>query len=87
MRRPHGVSWKQRRCEAGALMPMQDSDVAQDLDDVEHSLESLLMDIQDVDIDELPRPLQHHVFGVPARLCQLLRKLAREVVAYHEHRP
>ena len=87
MRRPHGISRKKRRGKTGALVPVQNADATQDLVDVEESLERLLGDIHDVDIDDLPRGLQRYVFGVPARFRQFLRKLASLVAIYHEHRP
>jgi len=73
--------------EPGALVLVQNLDAAQDLADVEESLDRLLRDIRDVDIDDLPRDLQSYVFGVPARFRQFLRKLASLVAIYREHRP
>ena len=86
-RRPHGVPKKQRRGEPGALVLAENVDAAQDLADVEESLDRLLVDIRDVGIDDLPRGLQRHVVGVPARFRQFLRKLASLVAIYREHRP
>ena len=81
-RRPPGVPKKQRRGEPGALVLAGNVDVVQDLADVEESLDRLLVDIQDVGLDDLPRGLQRHVVGVPAWFCQFL-----QVAMYREHRP
>ena len=86
-RRPHGVLKKQRQREPGAPVLAENVDVAQDLADVEESLDRLLVDIHDVGIDDLPRGLQRHVVGVPAQFHQFLQKLASLVAIYCEHRP
>jgi len=86
-RRPHDTSPLLRRGEVGAIIPARALDVAQDLEDVEHSLEGLTVGIQDVVLEDLLRPLQHQVVGVPARFRHLLRKVARAVACYREHRP
>lgn len=86
-RRPHGVPKKQRQGEPRALVLAENVDTAKDLVDVEESLDRLLVDIHDVGIDDLPRGLECHVVGVPARFHKFLRKLASLVAIYHEHRP
>ena len=78
---------RQRRGELGALVVAGGVDSAQDLADVEESLDRLLADVQDVYLDDLPRGLQRHVVGVPARFRQFLRKLASLVAMYRAHRP
>lgn len=86
-RRPPNVPKKHQRGEPRALVLAENVDAGRDLADVEESLDRLLIDIQDVDLDDLPRGLQHHVVGVPARFLQFLRKLASLVAMYREHRP
>ena len=86
-RRPHGSSPLLLRGEVGAIIPAQDLDASQDLEDIEHSLEGLTVGIPDVELEALPRPLQRQVVGVPARFHNLLRKVARAVACYREHRP
>ena len=81
------MSKKHRWGEPGALVLAENVDAAQDLADVEESLDRLLIDIRDVDLDDLPRGLQRHVVGVPSRFRQFLRKLASLVAMYREHRP
>jgi len=61
------MSRRQRRGEPGALIVAGGADSAQDLADIEESMDRLLADIQDVALDDLPRGLQRHVVGVPAR--------------------
>jgi len=87
MKRPHGIPKKQRQGETRALVPVPNVDATQDLDGVEESLERPFRDICDVDMDDLPRPLQRYVFGVPAQFRQFLRKLDSLVAAPREHQP
>jgi len=86
-RRPADMSRRQRRGEPGALVAAGGADAVQDLADIEESLDRLLGDIQDVPLEDLPRGLQRHVVGVPARFSQFLRKLGSLVAMYRAHRP
>jgi hypothetical protein len=54
---------------------------------VEQNLEGLTTDIPDMTLEEVPRCDQHHTVGVSASMSRLLRRVAREVVCYHERHP
>ena len=86
-RRPADLPRRQRRGEPGALIAAGGADSAQDLADIEESLDRLLADVQDVALEDLPRGLQRHMVGVPARFSQFLRKLGSLVAMYRAHRP
>ena len=60
---------------------------AEDYEVVEQNLEGLTMDVLDIAIGEIPRRYQNHTVGMYESLSQLLRRVAREVVCYHEHHP
>jgi hypothetical protein len=52
---------------------------------VEHNLEGLTVDIPDTTLEEVPRQDQCHTVGVSASMSRMLRRVAREVMCYHEH--
>lgn len=59
----------------------------EDIETIEHNHEELTMDIPDFTVYELPRRYQCHIVGVLASIGQLLRRVAWEVVCYHERHP
>lgn len=48
-------------------------------------VENLTRGLPDVQIDELPLPMQQHTIGVPRRWTRLLRMIAHTVAYYQEH--
>jgi len=84
--RPQGSSPLLRRGEVGAIILAQAMDVARDLEDVEHCLEGLTGDLSDVELEDVPKALQRHTVGVPSQFRRFLRKVARVMSFYHEHR-
>jgi hypothetical protein len=84
--RPPGSSPIQRRGEAGVVV-VRDRVAAEDLEEIEHNLEGLTMDIPDITVDELPRRYQCQIVGVSTSIGRLLRRVAWEVVFYHEKHP
>ena len=75
-----GASPLDRR--AGACFVPQGDDITGEL---EENLERLTLDIPDANIDDLPTRYQRSTMGVPGRFRRLLRRVAREVMCYHEH--
>ena len=58
------------------------------LEYLDADLEYLTADIDTPHINDLPRQTQRHVAGVGERFGNLLRKVARAVVCYHDsHAP
>jgi hypothetical protein len=51
---------------------------------VEWNLEGLTANIQDMTLEEVPRCDQRHTVGVSTSMSQLLRRVSREVMFYHE---
>ena len=80
--RPPGTSPNQRRGEV-ATAPQY----VEDYQVVQQNLEGLTADIPDMTLEEVPRRNQRHTIGVSASMSQLLRRVAREVMCYHEHHP
>ena len=78
--RPGGASPLDRR--AGARFVPQGNDITREL---EENLERLTLDILDASIDDLPPRYQRPTAGVPGRFSRLLRRVAQEVMCYHEH--
>ena len=78
--RPGGASPFDRSARA-RFMPQGD-DITEELED---NLERLTLDILDADIDDLPTRYQRSMVGVLGRFSRLLRRVAREVMCYHEH--
>jgi hypothetical protein len=58
-----------------------------DLEEIEHNLEGLTMDIPDITVDELPQCYQCHMVSVSTSIGHLLHRVAWEVVCYHDHYP
>jgi len=58
-----------------------------ELEDVENYLEGLTGDLSDMELEDVPRALQHHTVRVPSRFRHFLWKVARVVAFYREHRP
>jgi hypothetical protein len=54
---------------------------------VEQNLEGLTTDIPDMTLEEVPRHDQRHTVGVSVDMSQLLHRVARAVVCYHERHP
>jgi len=54
---------------------------------VEQNLEGLTVDIPDMPLEEVPRRDQRHTVGVSGSMNQLLHRVAKVVVFYHEHHP
>ena len=75
-----GASPLDRR--AGACFVPRGDDITGEL---EENLERLTLDIPDVDIDEIPMRYHRSIVGVPDRFSRMLRRVAREVMCYHEH--
>jgi hypothetical protein len=80
--RPLGTSPIQRRGEV-AVAPQ----FAEDYQVVEHNLEGMTADIPDMTLEEVPQRDQRHTVGVSTSMSRLLRRVAREVVCYHERHP
>jgi hypothetical protein len=59
----------------------------EDYEAVEKNLEGLTADVLDIAIGEILRRYQHHTVGLSESLSRLLRRVAREVVCYHELHP
>jgi hypothetical protein len=59
----------------------------EDYDAIEKNLEGLTIGIPDISIEDILRRYQHHTIGISISLSQLLRRVAREVVCYHERHP
>jgi hypothetical protein len=59
----------------------------EDLEEIEHNLEGLTMDIPDITVDELPRCYQCHTVGVSSSIVRLLHCVAWAMVCYHEKHP
>jgi hypothetical protein len=83
--RPPGSSPIQRRGEIGAVVGR--GVAAEDLEEIEHNLEGLTMNIPDITVDELPRRYQCHTVGVSTSIGRLLHRVAWEVVCYSEQHP
>ena len=54
---------------------------------MEQNLEGLTADILDMTLEGVPRCDQRHTVGVSTTMGRLLRRVAREVVCYHERHP
>ena len=52
---------------------------------VQGQVENLTRGLPDIQIDELPLPMQQHTIGVPRRWTRLLRMIAQTVAYYQEH--
>ena len=52
---------------------------------VQGQVQNLTRGLLDVQIDELPLPMQQHTIGVPRRWTRLLRMIAHTVAYYQEH--
>ena len=60
---------------------------AEDYEAVEQNLEGLTVDIPNMAIGEIPRRYKRHTVGVSESISRLPRRVAREVVCYHENHP
>ena len=52
---------------------------------VQGQVENLTRGLPDVQVDELPLPMQQHTIGVPRRWTRLLCMIAHTVAYYEEH--
>ena len=71
--------------EATGRAILHDLDLAETLTAVQGQVENLTRGLPDVQIDELPLPMQQHTIGVPRRWTRLLRMIAQTVAYYQEH--
>jgi hypothetical protein len=83
--RPPGSSPIQRHGEIGTVAGR--GVAVEDLEEIEHNLEGLTMDIPDITVDELPRRYQCHTVGISTSIGRLLHRVAWAVVCYHEKHP
>jgi hypothetical protein len=83
--RPLGSSPIHRCGEVGATTGQGVE--TEDLEEIEHNLEGLAMDIPDITIHELSRLYQSHIFGISASISRLLCRVAWVIVCYHEKYP
>jgi hypothetical protein len=76
--RPPGSSPIQRHGEIGAVVGR--GVATEDIEEIEHNLEGLTMNIPDITVDELPRCYQCHTVGMSASIGRLLHHVAWEVI-------